>query len=213
MLLIFDLDGTLIDSREDIRTAVNLTRSRYNLPQLPIEIVSDYIGDGLRKLLERALEDVEADIDEAIRTYVGFYMQHLHDKTMPYPGVPDGLRALHHARHKLAILSNKPSQQCRALLDHFGISCLFAEIVGGDDHTLLKPNAESLLAIMRRTGFSPTDTWMIGDSKNDIETARRAGARSAFVTYGIGRPGDEPPDESFDTFDELVRFMIGAFHE
>ncbi len=208
MLLIFDLDGTLVDSREDIQTAVNLTRSHYGMPPLPLDTVSGFVGDGTRKLIERALNGSNVDIDEAVRLNMKFYMQHLHDTTHPYPGVMKGLADLRQAGNTLALLSNKPSAACRALLNHLRLGDSFAAVLGGDNAPALKPDPEPIFMIMRMTKCSPATTWMIGDNHTDIEAARRAQVRSAFVRYGFGHTGSNIPTRTFESFDELTSFFL-----
>lgn len=208
LLLIFDLDGTLIDSRQDLCAGVNLMRNHYGLPPLPVDTVSDYIGDGIRNLVTQSLQGVEADIDEAMRLDLQFYMQHLHDTTVPYPGVTEGLSALHKAGHILALISNKPMEACTDLLRYFRISDLFAAVLGGDSTARLKPDPEPIFVVMRKTGTAARDTWMIGDNHTDLASARRAGVRTAFVRYGIGRAAQESPEKTFDTFDELTRYFL-----
>lgn len=206
--MIFDLDGTLIDSRRDICTAVNLTRAHYGLSPLSLDVVSEYIGDGTKKLMARSLLESGIDIDEALRINADFYMQHMTDTTLPYPGVREGLAALHDAGFTLALLSNKSSRACAELLRHFGISGLFEAVLGSDDCVQLKPDPEPVLKIMSMASARPENTWMIGDSYNDIEAGARAGVRSAFVSYGIGQKDGASPDKSFDTFHELTDFLL-----
>ncbi|MFC1461201.1 HAD-IA family hydrolase [Verrucomicrobiota bacterium] len=208
MLLIFDLDGTLIDSRQDLCTAINLMRNHYGLPPLSLDTVSGYVGDGIRKLVVRSFQGFETDIDEAVRLDFDFYTQHLYDTTIPYPGVIEGLSALDKAGHTLALISNKPLAACTELLRHFRISDLFASVLGGDSCAHRKPSPEPIFMTLRATGVDARDAWMIGDNHTDIEAARRAGITSAFVQYGIGRAASESPAKTFDTFDELTRYFL-----
>ncbi len=203
-LLIFDLDGTLVDSREDIRTGVNLTRAHYGLPPLPLETVVGFVGNGTRNLIERVFDGTNIDIDEALNLNKRFYMEHLHDATRPYPGVPAGLQKLRGAGNTLAVLTNKPALACRALLTYFNIIDSFAAVLGGDSTPKLKPDPEPVFMIMRTTGFTAEQTWMIGDNYTDIEAARGADIKSAFVTYGFGNAGTNRPTRTFDSFHELT---------
>ena len=109
----FDLDGTLIDSRQDICTAVNLLRANYDLPPLSIETVTRYVGDGIDKLVERSLRGYPVNIEKATRECAEYYRRHLHDETTLYPGVLDGLQRLRMAGYLLALISNKPAAACR----------------------------------------------------------------------------------------------------
>ncbi len=207
-LLIFDLDGTLVDSRADIRTGVNLTRAHYGLAPLAIETVAGFIGNGTRKLIERAFAETPVDIDEALDINNRFYNEHLHDATRPYPGVLSGLEELGRAGNTLAVLTNKPSPACRAILHHFKIMDAFAAVLGGDSTPKIKPDPEPVFMIMQSAGFAAADTWMIGDNYTDIDAAHGANIRSAFVTYGFGQAGANKPTRAFDSFDELTRFFV-----
>lgn len=208
-LIVFDLDGTLIDSREDLATAVNAVRADYGLGALPVSQVAGYIGNGVRKLLERSLQDApKTDQDDALGRMKRHYQEHLTDQTSLYPGVPEGLAALHAAGYRLALASNKVTDACKALLRHFGLLEMFSVVLGGDSTQRLKPDPEPLLVAMGRVGAAAADTWMIGDHHTDLEIARRAGTHSAFVTYGIGNPGAERPEQTFGAFTELTSFFI-----
>jgi phosphoglycolate phosphatase len=207
-LLIFDLDGTLIDSQRDLATAVNLVRGHYGLAPLPVSTVSGYIGDGVRALLQRALAGAAFDLEEAVGLQKRFYREHLHDETALYPGVAAGLRRLHTQGHCLAVATNKPVEMSDLILSHFGLRELFTYVGGDGNAARLKPDPAMILNAMRQTGIGSDRTWVIGDNATDLESARRAGARSIFVTYGIGSAGGQIPDVTCATFDELVRRFI-----
>jgi phosphoglycolate phosphatase len=207
-LLMFDLDGTLIDSRQDICTAVNLLRANYDLPRLSIETVTSYIGDGIDKLVERSLRGYPVNIEKATRECGEYYRRHLHDETVLYPGVFDGLQRLRTAGYLLALISNKPGSACREILAHFKIAPLFAVILGGDDMQHMKPHPETLLTAMAKTGAKPEDSWMIGDHKTDLEAARRAGIRSGFIKYGMGEQGAELATKTFESFEDMTNFFM-----
>ena len=208
-LLIFDLDGTLIDSRQDLCTGVNLMRRHYHLPPLPVKTISAFVGNGIRNLVERSLEGQSIDIDEAVRIDYKFYLRHIHDKTVLYPGVDRGLKALVRHGHDLALISNKNTEACKIILTHFKLLDLFASVIGGDSGLPLKPEPDTILATMRATKSNVENTWIIGDNHTDLAAARNAGVKSVFVTYGIGRAGGEKPSLSFDKFTSLVRYFIG----
>ncbi|MFH0953867.1 MAG: HAD-IA family hydrolase [Verrucomicrobiota bacterium] len=204
----FDLDGTLIDSGRDICTAVNLLRKDYGLPPLPCRTVVSYVGDGLHVLVARSLRGHRIDTEEATRRGGAHYRKHLFDHTVLYPGVSDGLRRLHKAGWRLALISNKPARACRKILRHFGIERLFSCVLGGGDTKHLKPHPEPLIVTMKRLKVSREGSWMIGDHKTDLAAARRAGIRSVFVTYGIGELGRERPTLRFGSFRAFVdRFV------
>lgn len=203
-LLIFDLDGTLIDSRKDLATAVNLVRRHYGLPSLSTESVSGYVGDGIRNLVKRALTGADVDLDEAVGLQRQFYREHMYDETVLYPDVESGLHELHQRGCILAAASNKAAVFCESILEHFKIRDLFAHVAGDGNTPVLKPHPGMFLDIMKRTGAMVDGTWAVGDNHTDIEAARRAGVRSIFVTYGFGTIGGEKPDRSCASFRELL---------
>ena len=143
--IIFDLDGTLIDSRADLCTGVNLMRQDFNLPPLPLEQVVKYVGNGTLALCERALAGTGVNPAEALPHMKKYYREHLLDQTTLYPGVADGLRRLHDAGFPLAVISNKLETPSKSILEALGVGSLFQLIVGGDSGFKLKPDPESLL--------------------------------------------------------------------
>ena len=193
-LFLFDLDGTLIDSRADLAAATNAMRALHGLPPLPLDTVTAYVGDGIRVLAARALEGAAVDPDLAAREISAAYAAHLTDRTTAYTGVDAGLRALRAAGHDLALVTNKPGPLARRLFDHFGWTPLFAALLGGGDTAELKPSPLPLQIAMQRTGHAPATTWMVGDHHTDLEAARRAGVKSIYLASGIGHPGAEKPD-------------------
>ena len=209
-LFLFDLDGTLIDSRADLAAAVNAMRALHGLPALPLATVAAYVGDGVRTLAVRSLEGAAVDPDLAAREIGAAYAEHLFDRTTAYPGVDAGLRALHAAGHALALITNKPAPHARRLLDHFGWTPLFRVILGGGDTPELKPSPLPLQEALRRTGISPANAWMVGDHHTDLEAARRAGVRAIFLAGGIGHPGNENPDGTCPDFAAFAARFLPA---
>jgi phosphoglycolate phosphatase len=204
-LIIFDLDGTLVDSSRDLATGINLMRAHYGMSPLDVATVTSYIGDGIRKLVERSLQGAEVDLDEAVALDKKLYMEHMFDETGLYPAVEEGLAAL--SGHALAVLSNKPGDATRAILKHLKTDDLFFSILGGGDLPNLKPSPEGIEALIAESGILKENTWMIGDHHTDLEVAHNAGVKSGFVTYGIGHPGDFTADQTWDGFGELVGFF------
>ena len=207
-LLIFDLDGTLIDSRADLAVGVNHMRAHYGLPALPLDTASSYIGDGVRKLVERSLQGAEVDVDEALQINKEFYFSHLTVHTTLYDGVQDGLQQLATAGHKLALLTNKPGDPSRTILKYFGLAHLFSSIIGGGDIASLKPEPEGLFQCLKDAGVDSSNTWMIGDHYTDLAVAQNAGVKSAFVRYGFGEERGIEPDAYFASFPELVGYFV-----
>ena len=204
-LLIFDLDGTLAETRQDLATAINLMRAHYDLPPLDVETVTGYIGNGIRKLVERSLQGADVDVDEALELDKTFYAEHMLDETELYPGVEEGLRVL--SGNALAVLSNKPGDPSRVILKYLGVDDLFFRILGGGDLPNLKPAPDGIEALMAESGISAANTWMIGDHHTDLEVAHNAGVKCGFVTYGIGYAGEFNADQIWNGFGELVEFF------
>jgi phosphoglycolate phosphatase len=184
-LFIFDLDGTLIDSRADICFALNLSLARMNIPKLPESRVADFVGEGVQKLVERSLcaatghEPERTLMEAAVLLFREEYGQHLLDQTRLYPGVTEALDRLDWA--SFAVATNKPESFSRRILDGLGIGSRFSAILGGDSVRSRKPDPEALLKAMRLCNASPSETAMVGDSRVDIE----AGKAAAVTTCGV----------------------------
>ncbi len=208
-LLIFDLDGTLADTRADLTTAINRMRTHYSLPPLSVDTVTGFVGNGIRKLVERSLQGVEGiDVEEAVELDRSFYLDHMLEQTALYPGVEAGLCSLQGAGHVLAVLSNKPGDPTRLILAHLGVSQRFVRMIGGGDLPNLKPAPDGINTLMEQTGTTPENTWMIGDHHTDLESAHRAGVNGGFVSYGIGHPGEFTADQTWHGFNKLTEFFL-----
>ncbi len=204
-LLIFDLDGTLAETRQDLTTGINLMRAHYGLPPVTVEAVTGYIGNGVRKLVARSLQGMDIDVDEALALNKRFYSEHMLDETALYPGVEEGLRVL--SGNELAVLSNKPGDPTRVILKHLGVDQYFFRMLGGGDLPNLKPEPDGVVALMAESGIGSENTWMIGDHHTDLEVAHNAGVKCGFVTYGIGHAGEFAADQTWNGFEELVEFF------
>jgi phosphoglycolate phosphatase len=184
-LFLFDLDGTLIDSKGDIATALNLALGRAGLRRLPPSRIAGFIGDGVRKLVERSLrEALGCEPDEPLLhrvtdLYLEEYAEHLLDTTCLFQGVEEVLESLDWA--ELAVVTNKPERFSRQILDALGIGRRFRLVFGGDSTRLRKPDPAPLLEAMRRCGADPGESVMVGDSPVDVQAGKAAGA----VTCGI----------------------------
>ena len=208
--IIFDLDGTLIDSREDLSAAVNLMRKDFGLEFLSVETITGYVGNGTRKLVERSLAGTPADVDLAIPLMKQHYLEHLTDKTTLYKGVAEGLAELHSMGIPLAVITNKPIIPCKKILEHHNLLNFFGEVIGGDSGFALKPEPESLLHTARKFSAPPAKSWILGDNYTDMESGRRAGLKRCFASYGFGWRGDETPDAEVASFADFVD-LIRAF--
>jgi phosphoglycolate phosphatase len=198
-LLVFDLDGTLIDSRVDLCNSVNATLTYLGKPELPEAVISSYIGDGVSMLVRRALGDPEGDfhdeeyVTNAIIFFLDYYRIHKLDYTYVYPGVLDSLAAIRaaHPNLPMAVLTNKPVKPSRAICSHFGLSRFFFQNYGGNSFHTKKPDPHGLLTLIAESNaldpdqplVTPSTTFMIGDSDIDVLTARNCGALSIGCTF------------------------------
>jgi phosphoglycolate phosphatase len=184
-LFLFDLDGTLIDSKGDIASSLNLALARAGVVRLPPSRIAGFIGDGVRKLVERALREAlngKPDEPLLIRVmdfYLEEYGEHLLDTTRLFEGVEGALKSLDWA--ELAVVTNKPERFSRQILDALGIGCRFRLVLGGDSLCLRKPDPAPLLEAMDRCGADPGESVMVGDSPVDVQAGKAAGA----MTCGI----------------------------
>ncbi len=213
-LLVFDLDGTLIDSAQDLCNSVNATLEKFGRPRLPDEIIAGYIGNGALMLVRRAFaaddgkEPSEELLGEAYKFFLDYYREHKLDYTYAYEGVLEALDALHKVRNQpdapqraLAVLTNKPVRPAQAICEALGLAPYFLNIYGGNSFATKKPDPEGLLALMREAEAAPEETVMIGDSQVDVQTARNAGAWVIGCTFGLA-PGSleaVPPDVLVDS--------------
>lgn len=204
-LLVFDLDGTLVDSKVDLANSVNHALFAFGFPVLPFPVIYSYVGDGATMLIRRAAGgDGNSRLTAILESFLSHYRQHLLDTTLPYPGVLSSLREWADA-YPMALLTNKPLDMTRAILSGLALERFFPDVIGGDSFGSKKPDPEGLLHIMKTRGASPGETLMVGDSRNDVLAGKRAGARTCGVTYGLGAIGfvDHPPDFTVSRFSDL----------
>ena len=188
-LVIFDLDGTLIDSRRDLAESTNEMLASYGASALPIDAVAAMVGEGAKVLVERALVAVGLDpgAPDALERFRAIYDRRLFDHTRPYPGIADVVRTAAAAGAALAVLSNKPAAPSRRLVDAFDLSPWFGWVGGGDGPFPRKPDPAAVAFLRAQAGVPPDRTLLVGDSTIDAETARRAGVRLCVARYGFGR--------------------------
>ncbi len=208
-LIVFDLDGTLIDSRLDLAGAVNHMRGSMGLEPLATERVLRFVGNGVGNLVRRAIADGDVDFDEALRRMKKYYASHLVESTALYPGVHAGLDELKKAGIVLAVLTNKPEDSAVSILKALGVAEFFTDVIGGGSDFPLKPAPDALLDLMRRHNIPSDQCWMFGDHYTDLETARRAGCRRALARYGFGDPQEEKFDFEVESFSEFVMAVQG----
>jgi len=206
--VIFDLDGTLIDSRADLTTVVNLTRREFGLEPLPPEVVISYVGEGIRNLISRAMPEAGTRLDEAVAVARQHYGRHLLDKTTLYPGTAEALRTLRGFGYKLGIVTNKPQNFTDIILHGFGLDGYFSMVVGGDSGLPLKPDPAALFSVLERCGVQPSPgSWIVGDHYADLEAGRRVGLSRCFCRFGFGDPRKETYELAVDDLGELAAHL------
>ncbi len=213
-LLIFDLDGTLVDSKLDLAHAVNAMLRHYKRPELPVEVIGTYIGDGAPMLIRRALGDPKDGhhLQEALNYFMLYYREHKLDNTYAYRGVPEMLRAIRNSLDlKMAVLTNKPVRPSRDIIAGLGLSEFFVQNYGGNSFETKKPDPLGAQKLLEEFGASPHEAVMIGDSSNDVLTATNSGMFSLGVTYGFAPHTLEhvPPDVLVDRPEEIAE-ALGA---
>ena len=204
-VLIFDLDGTLVDSKKDLTASVNYIRQQFGLPVLTEEEIARFIGNGAPVLIRRALADqaTEDNVQAGLQMFLSYYRAHMLDTTRLYPGVRETLDRL--ADCQLAVLTNKPVHFSCAMLDGLGIYKHFASVYGGNSFDRKKPDPVGVYKILSDTKGERDRTWMVGDSAVDILTGRNACIKTCGVTYGYVAETfkDTPPDFLIDHFSEV----------
>lgn len=209
-LLVFDLDGTLIDSKLDLALAVNAARADAGLEPLPHETVYSYVGNGAPVLIRRALGPGASDeqVEASLEFFLNYYREHMLDNTRLYPGVGESLEEWG-GKKQLAVLTNKPVKFSRMILDGLGVGKLFARVYGGNSFETKKPDPLGLNHLIKELKIPPPRVLMVGDSAVDVQTARNAGVRSCGVTYGLQPETFEqhPPDLLIDRMEELVELL------
>ena len=212
-LVIFDLDGTLIDSRLDLVHSVNAALRHIGRPELPEDVIASYVGDGAPVLIQRALggEIVdEAVVRQGLEFFLKYYREHKLDHTTVYPGVAEALAAIQNSANgsprKLAVLSNKPVVPSRAIVDALGLGQFFCQIYGGNSFTTKKPDPEGARKLLEECGVKAQHAAIVGDSHVDVTTGRNAGMVTVGVTYGFAPHTleSEPPDVLVDHPGELA---------
>ncbi len=209
MTILFDLDGTLIDSQHDIAAAINRTRTDFGLPVRSFDEIIACVGDGMGNLIRRAIPELpESKIEEALKINKANYRAHLLDSTTLYPDVAESLRLLIEAGHRLGMVTNKPQEMLQPLLAGLNLGGYLQVSIGGGDCPELKPSALPLQLAAQRMGVQLTpEDWMVGDNVTDLEAARHAGIQSCFCRYGFGTAGDSPFTLAVDNLLEFARYV------
>ncbi len=212
-LLIFDLDGTLIDSQRDLANSVNASRDHLGLEPIADQLIYSYVGNGAPVLIRRALgpEAPQTDVDKALEFFLHFYHDHMLEHTKLYPGVRLALDRLHEAGHRLAVLTNKPWRISEAIVEGLGLKAHFQRVYGGNSFAEKKPHPVGIDTLVSELNWPRETTIMVGDSSVDIRTARNAGVMACGVTYGF-QPETlktDPPDLLIDNMTELADYVLG----
>lgn len=209
-LLVFDLDGTLIDSAQDLCNSVNATLAEFDLSPLPDQVVASYIGDGAMMLVRRALFGRDAtEVDEgflarAYAFFLDYYREHKLDFTYAYAGVFEALTALRTApdgsARSMSVLTNKPVRPAQAICEALGLAPFFQHVYGGNSFAMKKPDPMGMRTLMEEACALPEETVLIGDSEVDVATARNAGTWVIGCTFGLSPQGlaANPPDVLVD---------------
>lgn len=222
-LIVFDLDGTLIDSRQDLCNSVNAMLAHLGKPELPHDVIAGHIGDGASMLVRRALGDPEGDahddeyVSDALTYFLDYYRAHKLDFTYVYPGVMESLAAIRAARPEtlMAVLTNKPVNPSRDICDHFGLSPYFFQNYGGNSFHTKKPDPHGLLTLMAEASaiagaaITAKETMMVGDTEVDVLTARAVGAASLGCSFGLAphRLEAAKPDFLADSAREWIEVL------
>lgn len=211
MLIVFDLDGTLIDSSEDLAISMNATREHFGLSRIDPELIYSYVGNGAAVLVQRAMGGhvSEERLADALKFFLRFYRAHALEHTKLYPGVREMLQQLSEANHKLAVLTNKPVRISADIIQALGVEKQFFRVYGGDSFPAKKPDPEGLETLIREAKVPAAAACMVGDSGVDIETARNAGVRSCGVVWGF-QPESfklQPPDDVIREPAELLELI------
>jgi len=213
-LVIFDLDGTLIDSRLDLVHSVNAALRHIERPELPDEVIASYVGDGAPILIQRALGAESADealVRKGLEFFLSYYREHKLDHTTLYPGITQALAAIQHSGNgvprKMAVLTNKPVNPSRAIVEALGLGKYFSQVYGGNSFATKKPDPEGARQILSETGVGPEQAAIVGDSHVDVRTGRNAGLWTVGVNYGFAPHTLEadPADVMVDHPQELSR--------
>jgi len=211
-LLIFDLDGTLIDSKADLVHSVNAARNLMGMPSISEQVVASYVGNGAPVLMRRVLgpEASEQDVQRALEFFLAYYRDHMLDNTRLYPGVKEALDRLHESGLKMAVLTNKPVRFSRALVEGLGLGPHFFQVYGGNSFEQKKPDPIGIETLLMESGAPREHTIMVGDSGVDVRTARNARVRACGVSYGFQPESFEqdPPDIVIDKMMELADYVL-----
>jgi len=203
---VLDLDGTLIDSRQDIAAAANVARQAVDLAPLDLAMVVGFVGDGAEKLIQRLTPAGDAAVREAaLAAFTRHYAEHCCEHTRPYAGIPEALGILRDSGWRLAVATNKPEAFARTILRQLGLADLIDGVRGGD--RLRKPDPAQVIEVLGELGASPGSSWMVGDHHTDIRAGRDAGCRVAWCDWGFGNRDGLAVDAALASPADLPRVL------
>lgn len=210
--IVFDLDGTLIDSVPDLHAAGNMLLAELGLAPIDLATARSFVGDGARVYIKRSLDargqvPDDSALTDATERFIALYEEHASDRTVPYPDVPETLAALKETGFRLGICTNKPERATHKVLALLGLDHLFDAIVGGDTLPVRKPDPAHPAAVLERLGAAPESACMVGDNEHDAHSAKGAGMPFILMRYGYARtPLDEIPAATrLDHFRDLPK--------
>lgn len=209
-IIFCDLDGTLIDSRKDLANAVNFALKSFSLPPLPDEKVVSYVGNGVKKLIERSFADKAVDLQQALIEMKKYYSAHLLDNTIAYESVPEGLALIKAANFAIVVLTNKMQIEAEQILDGLGILQFFDLIIGDDGIMLLKPSPQAVYFVSKKLALPLQNSWIIGDNWTDIECGINAGIKTAYAAYGFGDIRGMGYDYLAKSFYDFAKMLRGS---
>ena len=208
--LVFDLDGTLIDSGLDLALSVNATLKHMGRAAQPEERIFSYVGQGALRLIQQALGAAsDEEYKRGLEYFLDYYRRHMLDNTVTYPGVREGLAALEGM--PMAVLTNKPVRFSQGILNGLGLGRFFRFVYGGNSFATKKPDPAGMMVLLHDLAVAPGQAMLVGDSEIDVQTGRNAGTWTCCVTYGLGREGlaEYPPDLLVDSLVELASHLDG----
>jgi phosphoglycolate phosphatase len=211
-LLIFDLDGTLIDSKLDLAASVNAARAHMDLDPIDNDVVYSYVGNGAPELIRRALGEMGTpeNVQRALGFFLTYYRDHKLDHTVLYPGVRDALDRLLGNNVAMAVLTNKPVRISQAIVEGLGLAAHFQRVYGGNSFEYKKPHPIGVDTLIAECQADRERTIMVGDSSVDVQTARNARVTACGVSWGFQPEtfAEHPPDLLIDHMTELAEFVI-----
>ena len=209
--IVFDLDGTLIDSMRDIAASVNRMRESFGLGALPVDEIAAMTGNGAVMLTTRALKDTGFDVEEGVKRMKEFYNAYPVVETTLYPGVREGLEQLYSSGIPMAVVTNKPTGPALKILSALGVAKYFKHIWGGDSGYPLKPDPTALIAFQEECKADKEKCWIAGDHYTDLGAGRQAGFKRGFFRWGYGEVREEEFDREFESFSEFVAAVDKSF--